>query len=155
MILFFFGNGIFVVLGIALLVAIALGGSVLTWLAENAVLIGILLLVIHCFYALGIGAYIYKCTLRVSVSIFGALFHCIPPVFVVISGYQSMLREAERFGITSAAFDVGIALAIYGAAELAWRKMVIQDHAKMFGAVTLSIIHFIFSIFMICVAQSV
>lgn len=146
MIVFFFGSGIFLILGVIAILLLGLSHAFAVWVVENAVTIGIILLIIHIFYSLGVISELSKNVGFLLGVVLGLLF-ALPQIFVVTTGYHYLMWNIEVEGFGGAILDIAVCWGIYFVASNLWNRLVIRNGAGPAGAIFLTLLHCGISVF--------
>lgn len=140
MIVFIFGSGIFLVLGIIAIMLFGLSHAFAVWVFENAFVIGIVLLVVHIFYSLGIICELSK-NMGVILGVALGLLFAVPQIPVMITGYQYLVWNIGIEGFGGAILDIAVCWGIYFASGNIWNRLVIRNGAGPVRSILLTLIH--------------
>ncbi len=149
MIIFFIGNGLFILIGILLLILLAAGSAAAVWMVEHAVGVGVVLLIFWIFNTVGIILNLRGNTRRSAYSAVLGMIHALPQIPAVVVGYQYLTRQIKCVGIGEAILDFAVCMGIYLAAGAIWKNVVVRDKAGPAAAIFLSVVYLGISAFFI------
>ena len=147
--IFFFGSSFFVVLGSLILVLLAIGGAVAEWITRYSAGVWVILLLCWISYAYQTIISLRGRPETPKFSRILGLFHTIPQLAVIATGYRYFLGQIEKTGAVSSVIDILVCFGVYIAATAAWNKLVVQDKVSKWAAILFSFVHIGISIFVV------
>ncbi len=140
-VVFFFGSSFFLILGVIAILLFGLSHFFAVWVIENAVVIGIILLVFHVFYSFGVICELSKNMGNILLGSALGLLFSVPQIFVVTNGYHYLMWNIEVEGFGCAILDIAVCWGIYFVASNLWNRFMIRNGTGPIGAILLTLLH--------------